>query len=310
MIGSLCASGVPPWFMVEHSAGERIDGVTDAQGRPAEEADRSAGAVFRLEKAPPPIGPGSWRLALKSLTDPRGHSPGALLSGWLPRGIISTEPLEQTIRRVVPSGWSDHPQLWVMACDYATGDRVAFGSKDAPEAGLAEAVAASCAIPGFYHPVTIGGRRYVDGGMHSPSNLDVLAQESLDLVICLNPTSSLSSIPPRHPIERLHAFMRNASGRRLGNEAKKLRESGAEVVLIQPQGKDLEIMGGNPMSSSRRHDIIELAVSTVAEQLRQAQVRELLAGLPRGEPDRIRRPSGPPSTWPRFVRPAGEKAFA
>ena len=38
---------------------------------------------------------------------------------------------------------------------------------------MADAVAASCAIPGFYHPVEIDGRRYVDGGMRSTSNLDL-----------------------------------------------------------------------------------------------------------------------------------------
>src|ERR687893_2144848 len=46
MIGSLCAAGVPPWFMVAHSAGESFDGLVDANGRPAHEADRSAGATF------------------------------------------------------------------------------------------------------------------------------------------------------------------------------------------------------------------------------------------------------------------------
>src|SRR3954449_11747265 len=71
MIGALCASGVPPWFMVAHSAGETFHGVVDARGRPAAESDRSAGAGFRLERALPPIGPGSWRLALRTLTNPR-----------------------------------------------------------------------------------------------------------------------------------------------------------------------------------------------------------------------------------------------
>ena len=63
-------------------------------------------------------------------------------------------------------------------------------------ASLADAVAASCAVPGFYRPVRIGGRRYIDGGVHSLSNLDMLADLGLDLVICLNPTSSLHT--PRH----------------------------------------------------------------------------------------------------------------
>jgi NTE family protein len=279
-------------------------------GRPAAEAERSGGAVFRLERALPPIGPGSWRLALKSLSNPRGHTPGALLSGWLPRGVISTKPLVDTVRRVVPGGWSDHPKLWVVACDYATGERVAFGREDAPATDLADAVAASCAIPGFYHPVTIAGRRYVDGGMHSPSNLDVLRDERLDLVICLNPTSSLDRIPARHPIERFHAFMRNASGRRLGSEAKKLREAGIEVVLIQPQREDLDTIGGNWMGTKRRHEVIEVATRTVARQLRKREMRTLLADLPAGDPARISRPAGSPRTWPRFVNAAREAPAA
>jgi NTE family protein len=301
MIGSLCASGVPPWFMVAHSAGERFDGIVDAAGKPAEEADRNGGASFRLARALPPIGPGSWRLALRALRDPRGHTPGALLSGWLPRGVISTDPLEDTIRRVVPAGWSSHPRLWVVACDYETGSRVVFGREDAPVADLADAVAASCAIPGFYHPVTIDRRRYVDGGIHSPSNLDLVCSESLDLVIALNPTSSLDVIPARHPIERIHAFLRSASGRRLGSEARQLREAGTEVVLLQPEAEDLEVMGGNLMSRRRRHEVIEVATRTVRAQLRRTPNRRVLSELPPGEPGRVRRPAGPPSTWPRYV---------
>jgi NTE family protein len=304
MIGALCASGVPPWFMVAHSAGEHFDGLVDAEGRPAEEADRSGGAVFRLQRALPPIGPGSWRLAVRSLRGPRLESPGALLSGWLPRGVISTQPLVDTIRRVVPAGWCNHRRLWVVACDYGTGGRVVFGRRGSPQADLAEAVAASCAIPGFYHPVTIGGRRYVDGGIHSPSNLDLAGQERLDLVICLNPTSSLDEIPVKHPVGRVQAFMRSASGRRLGREARTLREAGVETVLIQPCREDLEVMGGNLMSRSRRNEVIELAARTVRDRLRESGERDVLAKLPPGEPGRVRKPDGPPSTWPRYVREA------
>jgi NTE family protein len=301
MIGALCASGVPPWFMVAHSAGEHFDGLVDADGRPAAEADRSGGAVFKLQRALPPIGPGSWRLALKTLRSPHRQSPGALLSGWLPRGVISTQPLVGTIRCVVPAGWCSHPRLRVVACDYATGERVVFGRDSTPEADLAEAVAASCAIPGFYHPVTIGGRRYVDGGVHSPSNLDLAESEEVDLVICLNPTSSLDEIPVTHPVGRLHAFMRSASGRRLGSEARKLRDAGIETVLLQPCREDLDVMGGNLMSTTRRNEVIELAVRTVRARLRERDLRDALAKLPPGEPGRVRRPDGPPSTWPRYV---------
>ena len=52
-----------------------------------------------------------------------------------------------------PDGWSRHPKLWVVAMDYDTGRRVAFGRDDAPRALLSDAVTASCAIPGWYAPV-------------------------------------------------------------------------------------------------------------------------------------------------------------
>jgi NTE family protein len=303
MMGALVASGIPPWFMVAHSAGESFEGLEDANGRPAGEADRSAGAKFRLERALPPIGPGSWQLIARSLARPQRFPPPALLAGWLPRGVISTAPLKDTIRRAVPGRWSDHPNLWIMACDYATGRRVAFGRDDAPDAELADAVAASCAIPGFYHPVEIGGRRYVDGGLWSTSNLDVVRDAGLDLVICLNPTSSLHPPFAWNPAERLAHLMRRASGRRLGSEAKKLRAGGAEVVLIQPTTADHAVMGSNLMSTRNRNPVIETAIRTVREQLRAPGIAELARDLPAGNPYRVRRPKGPPSTWPDELLP-------
>ena len=294
MMSALLVSGVPPWFMVAHSAGESFDGLEDARGRPAREANRSAGATFGLHRGLPPLGPGSWKLIARSLSAPNSHRPAALLAGWLPRGVISTEPLKDTIRRVVPSGWAPHPNLWVVACDYATGRRVPFGREDAPKADLADAVAASCAIPGFYHPVTIAGRRYVDGGLWSTSNLDILRGAGLDLVICLNPTSSLHPPHAWNPAERLAGGMRKLSGRRLGSEAKKLRAAGTEVVLIQPTGDDHDAMGPNLMSTRNRNPVIQTAIRTV---------RELLDELPPGNPYRVQRPDGPPSTWPQDLLP-------
>jgi NTE family protein len=221
-----------------------------------------------------------------------------VLGGWLPRGFVSTEPLKDTIRRVVPRGWTDHPSFWAVACDYADGHRVAFGREDAPEADLADAVAASCAIPGFYKPVEIGGRRYVDGGLWSTSNLDILRNAELDLVICLNPTSSLHPPFAWNPAERVAGVMRRASGRRLGSERKKLVAAGAEVVLIQPTGDDHAVMGPNLMSSRNRNPVIQTAIRTVREQLLRPGVRELLAELPPGPDYKIRQPAGPVTSWP------------
>src|SRR5437763_9334266 len=298
MLGALLVSGVPPWFMVAHSAGRTFEGLEGADGRPARSASRSAGAEFRYAGGMPPIGPGSWKLIYNSLRAPNRHRPGALLGGWIPRGFVSTEPLKETIRRVVPSGWSDHPAFWAVACDYADGHRVAFGREDAPEADLADAVAASCAIPGFYQPVMIAGRRYVDGGLWSTSNLDIVRNEQLDLVICLNPTSSLHPPFAWNPVERIAGAVRRTSGRRLGSERKKLVAAGTEVVLIQPTGDDHAVMGPNLMSTRNRNPVIKTAIRTVREQLQAPEMRELLAALPPGPAYKIVQPPGPPSEWP------------
>lgn len=300
VIGALCVGGIPPWFMVAHSAGETFDGVVDASGHPAADADRSGGARFRLARAWPPIGPGSWPLVARTLQAPRRYPPAAVLAGWWPRGVVSTEPLKEIVRTVVPGGWSAHPRHWVIACDYATGRRVAFGRDDAPDADLADAVAASCAIPGFYHPVSIAGRRYVDGGIYSTSNLDLLRDEGLDLVVCLNPTSSLHPTRAWNPAERVARVFRDHSGRRLGSEAKKLVANGTEVVLIQPTPEDLEAMGPNLMSRRDRNPVIATARHTVSEQLSRTRNRELLADLPPGDRRRVRRPPGPATEWPHL----------
>jgi NTE family protein len=307
MIGSLVAAGVPPWFMVAHSAGETFDGLTGPDGRAAAEADRSAGAVFRLHRGLPVLTPGSLRMAFTTLARPMRHTPLQLLTGWLPAGLISTDSLKETVRRAVPSGWVGHQNFWAVTCDYGSGRRVAFGRDDAPPADLADAVAASCAIPGFYHPVAIGGHRYVDGGVCSSSNLDLLAGRGLDLLICLNPTSTRHRDPSPHPLDRMAAASRAASGRRLGHEAKKVRAQGTEVVLIQPTVDDLKVMGRNLMSGERRQEVIETAARTVADQIRQPEVEAVLRGLPKGEPHKIRKPAGPPSKWPK-ITPAARAA--
>ena len=298
MMGSLLAAGLPPWFMVAHSAGESFDGMADVRGESAADADRSGGAVFKRERGALPIFPGSLPLALRSMLRPTRHTPAGVISGWAPRGIISSEPLREIIRSAVPGSWTRHPNHWVVACDYSTGRRVCFGRKGAPKTKLEDAVAGSCAIPGFYRPARINGRLYVDGGIWSTSNLDVLRGQGLDLVICFNPTSSLHPIRALDPVAAFGLLFNRASGRRLGNEAKRLRSEGTQVLLIQPEQRDLETMGVNLMSGKNRNEVIEVARETVAAQLAAPEVAEMLEDLPPGDPDMIRRPTRSSYEWP------------
>jgi NTE family protein len=269
VIGALAAAGVAPHEMNAYAAGSPLDRLEDVEQRAEDATRRVTGGEYRLEWALPPFGPGSWRLAATTMLRPHRHAPPAILAGWIPRGFISTAPIRELIAAFVPGEWPTHPSYWAVAADYATGKRVAFGRAGAPEARIDEAVGASCAIPGFYHPVTIDGRRYVDGGICSTSNLDLLRDAGLDLVLCLNPMSSLEQMTGGSPADRFAAAMRAIAGRRLGHEARKVRAAGAEVVVIQPSAEDCALMGLNLMSGARRIEVMQQARQSVARELRE-----------------------------------------
>ena len=114
MVGALVGAGVPPWFMVAHSRGESFTGA-DRGGRPPRaEADRAAGAVFRVHRGLPGLGPGSLRMAATALANPLRHPPLQLVAGWLPAGVISTDSLKDIVRRAVPGRWVEHPNYWAV----------------------------------------------------------------------------------------------------------------------------------------------------------------------------------------------------
>lgn len=270
VIGALTAGGAGAALLAGYACGETRSDPAEvaAVERLADEiADPWVGASYRLTV--PRLGPGSWRLGISTLLHPLSHSPAALVSGWLPRGMVRTDPIRELVERFVPGYWPEHPSCWAVGCDYATGRRVVFGRPGAPAARIGEAVAASCAIPAFYVPVSIDGRRYVDGGIHSPSNLDLLGGCGLDLVVCLNPLSTRAPMAARTPGERVIANVRASAGRRLGREARALREDGTDVLLIQPSGADLPVMGLNLMARDRRGAVIETAYGSTTRALRR-----------------------------------------
>jgi len=116
---------------------------------------------------------------------------------------------------------------------------------------VADAVAASCAIPGVLRPIRIGGREYVDGGVWSPTNLDVAAVGRGDRVLCLVPTAALS----RSPVLPLRTL---AAGWRLTTalEAAALRRRGAAVTIIGPDAGATAVMGADPMDPRPREHVL------------------------------------------------------
>ena len=129
------------------------------------------------------------------------------------------------------------------AVDLANGRRVMFGSPEAPEASVGDAVEASCAIPGVFRPIRIGGRSYVDGGAWSPTNMDTADVRRGTRVLCLNPTGAVRAVGP---LSRSAAAV----------EALALEGRGAKVRTVSPDAGSSSAMGTNLMDAGPREEVI------------------------------------------------------
>ncbi len=98
---------------------------------------------------------------------------------------------------------------------------------------LVAAVAASCAVPGVWPPITIGDRRYVDGGMRSPVNADLAA--GCERVVVLAPL--IRGVGPMVGVEPQVAA---------------LRAAGARVGLASPDTAALAAIGRNVLDPAQR----------------------------------------------------------
>ncbi len=213
------------------------------------------------------------RVATRAFSAP----PWALLSSLIPEGEVSTAMISDTIAGLFPDDWPDAP-LWVCAVRQADGRRVAFGKHDY-RPPLPDVVAASCAIPGFFSPVTIDGDAFVDGGIHSPTNADVLVGEDLDLVVVSSPMSMTGQRASRSA----GSMVRRWSGTLLDAEVLRLRRRGVPVVAFQPTPEDVEVMGPNAMDPTRRAPVARHVHESTLRRLARADTRASLSAL--REPD-------------------------
>jgi NTE family protein len=183
-------------------------------------------------------------------------------------GLRFTEPAGALVRRAalqrVPPGRRSLERLgselegarWdgrlrVATVELESGRRVVFGDDGAPSAPVATAVQASCAIPGVFEPVVIAGRRYVDGGVWSPTNMDRAQAGRGTRVLCLNPTGAM-----RSALGSLLGGLGSVSRRLAAIEAVTLRRRGADVAIVSPDGASQEAMGLNLMDPTPRSRVI------------------------------------------------------
>jgi NTE family protein len=204
-----------------------------------------------VDEVPEAVAPGVVRKAVEAASAPLAAlalnwaTPGGALVrrlalGRVPEGTRSLGGVKRWLDGLDVQ-WDG--RLRVTAVEVESGRRVVFGSGDAPSVPVSDAVVASCAIPGVFRPLRLDGRRYVDGGAWSPTNMDAADMRDGDRVLCLNPTAAAGALGP---VSRSVAAA----------ESLVLRRRGADVQVVNPDDAAAETMGPNLMRRSGREAVM------------------------------------------------------
>lgn len=140
------------------------------------------------------------------------------------------ERLAVIASRLLSHDWPARPLL-LTAINARTGEFKAFDKSSGVP--LVRAVAASCAVPGVWPPVTIGSDRFIDGGIRSPVNAD-LAQ-GCERVVIIAPISAGFG-----PVVKL------------SKQVEALRAAGAKVAVVEPDFASKSAIGTNNLDPSKR----------------------------------------------------------
>lgn len=211
VVGTQIASGVSLDDLYEEQLRS-----SEGSGRPAPEIDMDLFMELFAELASGAITPRELRVRLGRIAIERAPADESLR-------------LEVIMARLPVREWPER-RLVITAVDTADGEFVTWDrSSGVP---LVLAVASSCAVPGVYPPVTIGGRRYMDGGVRSATNADLAGGH--DLVVIVAPTGAQA------------AFLG------LDKEVEELRSAGSRVELIVPDEASQEAFGTNLLDPASR----------------------------------------------------------
>jgi NTE family protein len=214
----------------------------------------SVGSLFRPWNLPSPA------LITRVLRRPLAFRPDVAAMTLLPRGQVDISERARGLDEHMGSRWPEG--LRICTVRRSDGARVVFGRDGAPQARLAAAVLASCAIPGYFQPVDIGGTEYLDGGVHSATNADVLRFERLDVVLVI---SSMSAA--RGSANGADGWLRRTVHRRMEREIVRLQQSGLVVISLEPGAESRRAMGLRAMAEDRNPQVIEAAYEETREMI-------------------------------------------
>ena len=248
-------------YLVGTSAGSIVAATLAAGRRPRRPDDAGRNGLPGTDELPTEPGAAEalargvlrWSLALSGpvvlraapfAAPTRALTRAAMLAALAPRGDQRLDGLHEQIDKL---GVRFDGRLRICVADRKSGRRTVLGAPGAPRASVADAVTASCSIPGRFKPYEIGGREYVDGGAWSPTNLDIVPVGAHAEILCLHATGTLggglvSLAGPIVALARASAAV----------EALGLKRKGANVRVVNPDQRAAEQMGDDFMDPERR----------------------------------------------------------
>ncbi|MFJ9776174.1 patatin-like phospholipase family protein [Kitasatospora sp. NPDC101157] len=209
-----------------------VFGARLASGEPARELyERQLADLDRVEMDITAIQTLRFLWAALATRDPE-RSVRRLGHAALTARTAPAQDLHATVRTLLRGATAWPAQaLRITAVDAQTGSVEAFDAGSALD--LADAVAASCAVPLVWPPTAALERRWIDGGTRSTGNLQLATGHRQVLAVSPVPTA----IGP-HPSAQ--------------QQAAQLRAAGAHVTLITPDADARRAMGRDLTANARR----------------------------------------------------------
>jgi NTE family protein len=135
------------------------------------------------------------------------------------------------LNEFVDDHWPDR-NFACTAVDALSGEFVVWNKETGTS--IKRAIASSCSVPGFFPPITINGRRFMDGGTHSATNADLAKGYDTAVVLAVSGTAGDPEMAAQFR-------------RQLDNELVLLRESGTRVELVVPNASSIRAFGPSLM---------------------------------------------------------------
>jgi NTE family protein len=273
--GALLRAGLAPADMVARITGEPLSAegqgiVKRAGGWPDLVADLTGDRQLWGG-----LSTGASPALLRSLArHPRRVRPGLMLAAMTRPGRVSPAAVVEVIDRLSGGAWPERP-LWICTVDADTGERVILGRPGWPGVSVGEAVAASSAVPALFGPLCAGGRRFIDGGLHSPANSDVagLADPAPEVVVMSVPMG-LGGRPGRWGKDLPGRWLNHLAAAR---GAAPLARAGVPVISFEPAAADLAHMHYNMFELGRRGEVARRAMESAGRRLQRDGAGALLA---------------------------------